>query len=171
MRLWQHRVRRQPGAVTVRPAHAGDAEAVARMARDLSMADGGRRSRFTAESFLRDGFGDSPKFRAIVADEDGAAVGYAIYYVGYDTDTATSGVYLADLYVEEGNRRQGAGRSLMAAVATDCRNEGGRWMFWSVLRPNRGARRFYRTMAMELKDVIVCAAFGPNFDRLADGAE
>jgi len=42
-------------------------------------------------------------------------------------------------------------------------------MFWSVLKRNRTARRFYRTMAPELKDIVVCAAFGEGFDKLAAG--
>ncbi len=41
-------------------------------------------------------------------------------------------------------------------------------MFWSVLKRNRGARRFYKKIAPELKDVIVCAAFGRRFESLAD---
>ena len=57
---------------------------------------------------------------------------------------------------------------LMAAVARTCRAEGGRWMFWSVLKRNRAGRRFYRTMAPELKDIVVCATLGEAFDRLAD---
>ena len=42
-------------------------------------------------------------------------------------------------------------------------------MFWSVLKRNRAGRRFYRTMAPELNDIVVCAAFGTGFDRLAAG--
>ena len=171
MNLWRRHGSVSPTLISVRPAEADDAEAVARMARALSMSDGGRPSRFTAESFRRDGFGKTPRFQAIVAETDGAVVGYAVYYHGYDTDTATSGVYLADLFVDEESRRRGVGRTLMRSVAAACREAGGRWMFWSVLRHNRGARRFYRSLAPELKDVIVCAAFGSNFDRLIDGGQ
>lgn len=169
MNLWRRHGSLAPALISVRPAQADDAEAVARMARALSMSDGGRPSRFTAECFRRDGFGETPFFRAMVAERDGEVVGYAVYYHGYDTDTATAGVYLADLYVEEDSRRLGVGRTLMRSVATACREAGGRWMFWSVLRHNKGARRFYRSLAPELKDVIVCAAFGGNFDKLVDG--
>ena len=153
--------------IEVRPAVAGDADAIAAMARALSLSDGGNPSRFSTEAFLRDGFGDPPAFRATIAFVDGAAAGYAVYYWGYDTDSATRGVYLADLFVDESHRRRGAGRALVAAVAREARDQGGRWMFWSVLRRNRSARRFYRKIAPELRDVIVCAAFGASFDRIA----
>ncbi len=154
--------------ITVRPARPDDAEQIARMARALSIADGGRAARFTAETYRRDGFGKDAAFSTFVAELGGEAVGYAIYYPGYDTDSATSGIYLADLYVDQTRRRQGIGRALIAGLAAEARAGGARWMFWSVLKRNRGARRFYKTIAPELKDVIVCAAFGRHFDALAD---
>ena len=156
--------------ITVRPAQLDDAELIARMARALSVADGGRPSRFTAECFRRDGFGERAAFSTMVAEFDGSVAGYAVYYAGYDTDSATRGVYLADLFVDEPYRRKGLGRALLAGLADEARRNGARWMFWSVLKRNRGARRFYRKLAPELKDVIVCAAFGRRFDDLADQA-
>ncbi len=140
------------------------------MARALSRIDGGQPSRFTAEKFRRDGFGADAAFGVLVAEEDGALVGYAVYYPGYDTDSATRGVYLADLYVREESRRRGVGRALLRGLAARAREDGAHWMFWSVLRRNRGARRFYRTLAQELRDVRLCAAFGHRFDALADAA-
>ena len=154
--------------IRVRPARPEDAEDIARMARGLSLSDGGRPSKFTADNVLRDGFGDKPAFAAMIAEFDGEVAGYAVYYPGYDTDSATAGVYLADLYVREDRRRLGIGRALIGTVAADCRATGARWMFWSVLKRNRGGRRFYRKIAPELKDVVVCAAFGSAFDRLVD---
>ncbi len=161
----------QAPRVRVRPAVRADAASVAGMASALSRAEGGFPSRFTEESYLRDGFGAEPAFRALVCEIDGEIAGYAVYYPGYDTDTATRGVYLADLYVREAARRQGVGRALVAGVAEACRSSGGRWMFWSVLRRNRTGRRFYKALAPELKDVIVCAAFGRTFEHLADMAK
>ncbi len=138
------------------------------MARALSISDGGRISRFSADAFLRDGFGDDPAFKTMVAIVEGIPAGYAVYYSGYDTDSATRGIYLADLYVCESRRRGGIGTALITGVARRSREDGARWIFWSVLKGNRPARRFYRRIAPELKDVLVCAAFGASFDRIAD---
>ena len=157
-----------PETIEVRPATRDDADAVAAMSRALSLSDGGRPSRFSAEAFQRDGFGETPAFKALIAETGGAPAGYAVYYWGYDTDSATRGVYLADLYVHESFRRRGVGRALVAGVAARARDAGGRWIFWSVLRRNKAARRFYRSIAPELKDVIICAAFGASFDRIAE---
>jgi ribosomal protein S18 acetylase RimI-like enzyme len=156
--------------ITVRPAKPDDADAVARMARALSLADGGQASRFTAENFHQDGFGAKAAFHAMVAEYDGEIAGYAVTYPGYDTDSATRGVYLADLYVDSAFRRRGVGRALVVGVAAHNRDQGARWMFWSVLKRNRAARRFYKKLAVELRDVVVCAAFGQSFDALAEKA-
>lgn len=138
------------------------------MSRELSLTDGGRASKLTAERFRLDGFGEVPAFHAMIAETGGTVTGYAIFYHGYDTDSASRGVYLADLYVAPEHRRAGVGRALMREVAKAARRDGARWMFWSVLKRNRGARKFYRHVSQELRDVIICAAFGQRFDELAD---
>ena len=160
-----------PPSIKVRPARREDADDIAALARALSVSEGGRASRFSAVAVLRDGFGDSPAFETMIATAGGVTTGYAVYYWGYDTDSATRGVYLADLYVDKHYRRNGAGTALVAGIARQSRERGGRWIFWSVLKGNRAARRFYRHIAPELKDVLVCAAFGASFDRIADTGE
>ncbi len=153
----------------VRPATAEDADTIVRFVHALSLHDGGRVSRLTRDTLLRDGFGPDPAFSVLLAEVDGAAAGFALYFAGYDTDRAARGVYMSDLYVEDGFRRRGVGRALIRGVAAACRENGGKWMFWSVLKRNRNARRFYRTVAPELKDVVLCAALGDSFELLATG--
>lgn len=154
--------------IKIRVATIDDAEAVSGMAQALSVSDGGRPSNFTAEKFRADGFGHTPAFSALIAEYEGKIVGYAVFYRGYDTDNASRGVFLADLYVRLDCRRKGVGRALVAGVAEHCRKEEARWMFWSVQKRNRAARKFYRRLSTELKDIVICAAFGKSFDRLAE---
>ena len=155
------------GAVSDRPATEEDAAEIVRLARGLSLSDGGRPSRLTEQAFREDGFGANPAFGVLVAELNENVVGYALFFSGYDSDRATRGVYLSDLYVDTAWRRRGVGRALMKATARACHEAGGAWMFWSVLKRNREARRFYRTMAPELKDIVLCAALGPAFEKLA----
>ena len=167
----QPRMEETTKAIEIRPARREDADDIAEMARALSVSDGDRISRFSAEAFLRDGFGDIPAFDTMVATKGDVPAGYAVYYWGYDTDSATRGVYLADLYVDERYRRDGVGTALVTGVARHSRDAGGRWIFWSVLKRNKAARRFYRHIAPELRDVLVCAAFGASFDRIAGNSQ
>ena len=155
-------------SITVRPATSGDVSEVVKLARSLSVTDGQRPSRLTKTAYLSDGFGENPAFRALVAEVDHKVAGYTLYFQGYDTGRAERGVYLSDLYVDKAWRRQGIGRALMQATANDCKEMGGEWMFWAVLKGNKSARKFYRTIAPELTDVIVCATTGKNFQKLSN---
>lgn len=168
MGLFERRTHIRPiaDAIEVRPAISEDSATIVRLAHGLSLTDGGRASRLTEDLYKRDGFGPEPAFRVLLAEVDGMAAGYALYFSGYDTDRAARGVYLADLYVDTEYRRYGVGRALMKAVARACDELGGEWMFWSVLKRNRVARKFYKTLAPELKDVVLCAALGDSFNRL-----
>ena len=155
-------------SITVRPATSGDVSEVVKLARSLSIAEGQRPSRLTKAAYLRDGFGEKPAFSALLAEIDRKVAGYTLYFEGYDTVRAARGVYLSDLYVDKAWRRQGVGRALMQATAKACKDIGGEWMFWSVLKVNKSARKFYRTMGIELSDVIVCATIGVNFEKLSN---
>ncbi len=77
-------------AVSIRPAVASDAEAVANMGREFvdylrALGDAKAHS-LTAEEYLRDGFGDDPAFTGLIAELDGDTVGYLLYTPGYDLD-------------------------------------------------------------------------------------
>lgn len=116
------------------------------MSAALAAHEGKRRGPFLASRFRREGFGAKAAFRTFVAELDGADVGYALFYPGYDVDTASRGAHLADLFVAKPARRRGVGRALMAAVARECRKAGGAWVAWFAQRDNREARAFYRAL-------------------------
>jgi hypothetical protein len=65
------------GVIRIRAATPGDAAAVAEMASALNVYEGKGPSPFTPEDFLRDGFGARAAFSTLVAERDGALVGYA----------------------------------------------------------------------------------------------
>ena len=155
----------------LRAATPADGECVATMCAALSAEEGlGATSHFTAAAFRRDGFGPAPAFACLIAEIDGAPVGYALHCPDYDTDRLCRSVYLADLYVESAARGQGVGRALMAATAAAGRVQGARLMMWSVLRSNERARRFYATIGREIDDQLEMVVMRERFDRLAAAA-
>ena len=151
----------------VRKANPKDAKKIVSLVQSLSLNENGKQSLFTEEILLRDGFGERCAFQILVAETNGNVVGYALYYFSYDTIRAKRGIILSDLFVEEAWRRQGIGRCLMKAAAKACNNTGGTWMFWAVLKRNRRARKFYKTIAPELPNVLLCVSTGKNFQELA----
>lgn len=99
----------------------------------------------------RDLFGARPAAEVILAEQDGAAVGFALFFHNYSTFVGKPGVYLEDLFVRPAQRGRGIGRRLFAevariAVARDC----GR-LEWAVLDWNTPARRFYEALGAEAK--------------------
>ena len=130
----------------VRDAVRHDAERVAEMVGALTVHEGKEPSLFTAADFRRDGFGAKPRFRCMVAEADAAVVGFATWYPAYDTTTATHGVHLLDLYVEEGARGRGYGTALIRAVARRAAEAGGKWVCFHVGPANTRAFELYRRL-------------------------
>src|SRR5882724_1201367 len=149
----------QAMTLTIRPALAGDAQAVGALARQFAgyLRALGDLSDFnlTAEAYLRDGFGARPAFSGLVAEDNGVVVGYLLYHFGYDSDAAARTFHVADLYVEAGTRRLGIGRALMVEAAGIARAADAREMVWSVYNANRIAAGFYGKLgAQPITDVF-----------------
>ena len=136
--------------LAIRSATPGDAEAVGQLmaqSADYLRALGDTTDfRFTAETYLRDGFGPNPAFAGLVAEADGEVVGHLLYHFGYDTDRAMRLLHVIDLMVREDKRGQGIGKALMLQAAKLCRQAGGRELVWAVYKPNRPAAEFYERL-------------------------
>ena len=64
----------------------------------------------TEADFLRDGFGETPAFHVLVAeDAGGAVIGFALYFFSYSTWVGRRCLYLEDLFVQPEHRGKGAG--------------------------------------------------------------
>jgi ribosomal protein S18 acetylase RimI-like enzyme len=158
----------RPKDLAVRRALPGDAGLLAGWLRALLDDIGEPPPPPDAEARLRDdGFGADPAFTAVIAERAGVALGYALYWPTHDTESAARGLWLSDLYVAPGARRDGVGRILMAALARAAIDSGARFIVWLVLERNAKARAFYRTIGREWHDGFPCVCAGAAFERLA----
>src|ERR1700730_14899829 len=108
----------------IRPATIKDASLLASMILELAEYEKlAHEAGVTAESIARDGFGPKPKFRAIIAESDGKAAGYALFFEFYSTFQGRAGLFLEDLYVRSQFRRQGIGQALVGRVSKNVRRE------------------------------------------------
>ena len=153
---------------TVREATADDAATIADFARALSLEEGHPAPALQARHVHAEGFGATPRFRALIAEWDRRAVGYALFYPAYDTDHAARGFYLQDLYVVPEGRRQGAGRALMTAVARACQADRGCYVFWNALPANRAGRAFYRAIGACEEKILTLSLQPDALRRLAE---
>ena len=103
------------------------------------------------EDLARDGFGENPRFRALIAEWDGQAAGYAVFF-GYYSTWAGRALYLEDLFVREKFRGKGIGKELLAAVARAALEDGCYGIHWEVLNWNQKAIELYRALGAEFPD-------------------
>ncbi|NJR22278.1 MAG: GNAT family N-acetyltransferase [Richelia sp. CSU_2_1] len=117
-------------------------------------------------------FGPRPFAEAILAELDGQAVGWALFFYNYSTFLTKPGIYLEDLFVLPEFRGRGIGKSLIVylaklAVERDC----GR-LEWSVLDWNELAIGFYKRMGADvLPDWRICRVAGESLASLASGSD
>jgi GNAT superfamily N-acetyltransferase len=120
-------------------------------------------------TLARDGFGAQPKFSSLIAEWDGQATGYALFFRFYSTWKG-SGIFLEDLFVREAFRGRGIGRALLSQVARIARREGCYGIRWEVLGCNESAIKFYKSLGGEFFDQWRQVLLeGDSLDRLADG--
>jgi GNAT superfamily N-acetyltransferase len=156
--------------VRVRRARPAEAATLAEMANDLNDHVGVHGRPFTPERVLADGFGPEAAFTPLVAELDGAVVGYAFFSAGYNTDVAARSVFLHDLFVRPAARGRGTGRALMAAVAAETVRVGGASLEWGVHTTNAGALEFYRRLGAGAAEVRIMGVSGERLRALADAA-
>ena len=121
------------------------------------------------ETLVRDGFGDQPKFRSLIAEWDGEAIGYALFF-GFYSSWKGPGIFLEDLFVREAFRGRGIGRAILTEVARIARQEGSYGIRWEVLGWNESAIRFYKSLGGEFFDEWRQVLLeGDALDRLAAG--
>jgi GNAT superfamily N-acetyltransferase len=117
------------------------------------------------EPTLRAQMSDShPPFECLIAELDGAAVGFALFFFTYSTWLGKRGMWLEDLFVLPEFRRHGVGGALLRrigelAVERDC----GR-LEWSVLDWNQLAIDFYLGLgARIMTEWQICRVEGAAF--------
>lgn len=137
----------------IRTAQAADAHSIGVLASEFAgyLRGLGDATDFklTAEACLRDGFGETPAFAWLVAEDEGKVIGYLLYHFGYDSDRAARTLHIADLFVGQFRRHQGIGKALMAKAAEIGRKAGAEEIIWSVYRDNDLAAGFYEGLGAE----------------------
>ena len=94
-------------------------------------------------------FGDKPYAEVIIADFQGEAVGFALFFHNYSTFLGKPGLYLEDLYIRPTMRGRGFGKCLLAYVASVAVSRNCGRLEWSVLNWNKPAIDFYRSLGAE----------------------
>ena len=132
--------------ITLRKAVPKDVSAILSLVKELALFEKAPDAVTNTETMiLRDGFGENPAFRCMVAEinDTGEVVGMALYYWAYSTWKGRY-MYLDDLYVKEKMRGLGIGKQLLEAFIADAKESGAQLVKWEVLDWNEPAIEFYK---------------------------
>jgi GNAT superfamily N-acetyltransferase len=138
--------------LNIRAANIDDTSVIKKLISDL--ADYEKQSeqvRTTEGDILRDGFGEEPEFRVLIAEWQGAPAGFALFFNHYSTWRG-AGFYLEDLFVCPELRGRGIGKALLAEVARAAEQEGRTFIRWAVLNWNQPAIAMYTRLGAEFLD-------------------
>lgn len=131
----------------IRSARASDAPQLLQLMLGLARFEGyADRFAVTVDSLLARGFSSQrePEFKAWVAEEQGALVGYVVIYVVPFTFDLRPTVVIKELFIESAARGHNFGHELMRAVIDHAASINARLIRWQVLPDNEPARNFYR---------------------------
>lgn len=158
-------------SLVIRAAGPGDGAHIARFIRELARFEGlehqldldvGR-----IETQLN---AQPPPFSSLLAERDGEAIGFALFYPTYSTFRARPSLYLEDLFVLPEHRSGGVGLELLRAVARVAVERDMPRLDWCVLDWNTKAIAFYERHGAKLMvDWRVCRLEGEALTRAASG--
>ncbi len=146
-------------SVSIRPGTEQDVPVLAQMSAEfhveMAAIDGSDPSYDidkAARALRRCGFCEDPLFYSLVAEVEGAPIGFALYSVGFWPDWMEGKIHLTDLYLRAGWRSRGLGRVMMEHLAEIGRARGCGLMLWSVWAKNKRASAFYERLGAKLID-------------------
>ncbi|CCF68026.1 GNAT family N-acetyltransferase [Xanthomonas citri] len=95
---------------------------------------------------------DGATAHALICEQDGQALGFAVYFFNYSTWLGRNGLYLEDLFVRPEARGKGAGLALLRHLAQLAVQRGCGRFEWSVLDWNQPAIDFYKAVGARPMD-------------------
>jgi len=113
-------------------------------------------------------FGNRPAAEVLIAEENGQAAGFALFFHNFSTFLGRRGLWLEDLFVLPAFRRRGCAKALLRALATIAVERGCGRFEWAVLDWNEQAIGFYESLgAKVLPDWRITRIIEPELSRLA----
>jgi GNAT superfamily N-acetyltransferase len=140
-------------SLAIRFAHAGDLDAIHGFILALAAFEHlAHEVRADKDILGRHLFGERPMAEVLIAELDGAPVGFALFFHNFSTFEGRPGLYLEDLFVAPEARGRGAGKALLVRLAQLALERDYARLEWWVLDWNSPAIKFYRALGAKAMD-------------------
>ncbi len=139
--------------LTVRQATIEDVPTLLGFIKDLAIYEKAEHEVLATEQTIEATvFGENSHVSALICEENGVAIGSAIYFFNYSTWLAKPGLYLEDLYVAPEHRGKGAGTKILKVLAQVALDKGCARFEWSCLDWNTPSRDFYHSIGSKAQE-------------------
>ena len=139
--------------ITIRKAVESDLETIHKFIYDLADYENRRNECTVTIEELRELMFEEMSINAVVAENDGEAVGMATYYyVRVTTFTGKRSLYIEDLFIKEEYRTKGIGTNIFNFIRNIAKEKHCRLMEWKCLDWDSATISFYDKMGGRISD-------------------
>ncbi|MCI9272333.1 MAG: GNAT family N-acetyltransferase [Clostridiales bacterium] len=153
----------------VRPAKEEDADFIFTMIQEIAAYE--RMSNevtATREDIVREVFQRKSAY-ALIAQENGVSIGFALYFFHFSTFQGRRGLYLEDVFLRPQYRGKGYGSQMLQELARIAVEQGCGRMEWSCLNWNQPSIAFYLGLgAKPMDEWTVYRLTGDSLNKLAE---
>lgn len=140
----------------IRPATPADVPLIRVLIHELATYEREPHSvQITEAQLIEDGFGPERYYECLIAEQDDAPAGFALFFPIYSTWRGRS-LHLEDLFVRPQFRGHGIGKALLTHVASIAVERGCARLQWDVLAWNQPAIDFYLSLDAAMLDDWRC---------------
>lgn len=110
------------------------------------------------------------KAEAVIGEENGKPVGYALLYYNISSFAGRAGLFIEDIYLKPAHRKKGYGKAFFKYIAQLCVERGCARLEWTCLNWNKPSIDFYLSMgAQPLGDWTLYKLTEASIIKLAEG--
>ncbi len=138
--------------MTIRKAVIEDSQSIFDLIMELALYEKApEKVANSPEQIAKDGFGETPLFECIVAEDKNKIIGMSLYYFRYSTWKGKV-LFLEDLIVRKENRGKGYGKKLLSKTIEIAKDRNCKGVAWQVLDWNTPAIEFYKNYNVTIDD-------------------
>jgi GNAT superfamily N-acetyltransferase len=132
-------------SLVLRDATPADAGLIAGFVRDLAVYENLLHEAVASDTDFAEAIAQG-HIASLIAELDGAPVGFALWFHTFSTFQGKRGLYLEDIYVQPAHRGHGIGKAIFRDLARRALAAGCTRVEWSVLDWNEPSIKFYRAI-------------------------